>query len=95
MKEQANPYIFKLVETKNSDINNDPVGIYTLISHKELDSLIGQLMQMCDLTGDIEQRKALKDTMKRICRRWLDNIYAASGYDKFKGVAKDAYIIKD
>lgn len=58
----------------------------TLVSHQELDNLIGRLMQMCDLTGDIEQRKALKDTIKRLTREWLDSLYEESGYDKWTGI---------
>lgn len=56
-----------------------------LVSHQELDNLVGRLMQMCDLTGDLEQRKALKDTIKQISRDWLDGLYEDSGYDKWTG----------
>jgi hypothetical protein len=55
------------------------------VSHQELDNLVGRLMQMCDLTGDIEQRKALKGTIKQISRDWLDNLYEESGYNTFTG----------
>lgn len=60
-----------------------------LVSHQNLDNLIGRLMQMCDLTGDIEQRKALKDTIKQLSRDWLDGIYESSGYDKYTGIKED------
>lgn len=60
-----------------------------LVSHQELDNLVGRLMQMCDLTGDIEQRKALKDTIKNLTREWLDNLYEDSGYDKWTGIKED------
>ena len=62
---------------------------YVLVSHRELDSLIGRLMQMCELTGDTEQRKALKDEIKQRSRQWLDDLYRDSGYDKWSGIMKD------
>lgn len=55
------------------------------INHQDMDYLIGRLMQMCDLIGDAEQRKALKDTIKQHCRNWLDEEYANHGYDKYEG----------
>jgi len=55
------------------------------ISHKQLDTLVGRLMQMCDLIGDTQQRKALKDTIKQNCRDWLDDEYTDAGYDRFGG----------
>lgn len=63
-----------------------PSGYYVLISHAELDGLVGRLMQMCDLTGDLEQRKALKDTIKKTSRDWLDDVYSDSGYEKYTGL---------
>jgi hypothetical protein len=65
-----------------------------IVSHEELNGLVGQLMQMCDLIGDPDQRRALKDTIKRICRDWLDSEYSVAGYDKFTGIQPGAYIIK-
>lgn len=59
---------------------------YTLISHEEIDGLIGTLMQMCDLMGDVEQRNALKSEIKQRTRRWMDDQYWCSGYDKNTGV---------
>lgn len=58
-------------------------GYYVLISHQELDYLVGSLMQMCDLTGDQEQRKALKNEIKQRTRRWLDSEYHAAGYQHY------------
>jgi len=66
-----------LVDTKD--------GTFVPVSHKEVDSLVGRLMQMCDLIGDVEQRKALKDTIKRITRDWIDDEYSSRGYDKWEG----------
>lgn len=59
-------------------------SLYVPVSHKQLDDLIGRLMQMCDLTGDLEQRKALKDTIKNISRRWLDSLYEDGGYHNYE-----------
>ena len=67
---------------------------YVPISHQELDNLVGRLMQMCDLTGDQEQRVALKSTIKQITRDWLDDEYKMNGYDKWDGAREDAIIIK-
>lgn len=72
--------------------NNE--GYFVIISHRELDGLIGRLMQMCDLTGDQEQRFALKSTIKQMSRDWLDNIYEESGYDKYAGIVKDVETIE-
>lgn len=63
-------------------IEND--GYYVLVSHKELDDLIGRTMQMFELNGDIEQRNALKQEFKWRARAWLDNLYADSGYRDFQ-----------
>lgn len=62
-------------------------GYYTLISHKELDSLVGRLMQLFDLNGDAEQRNALKSETKQRCREWLDDQYEEAGYRKFEGLS--------
>jgi len=69
------------------DYNDAPTGFAVFVAHDDLDSLIGRLMQMCDLIGDQEQRKALKDTIKGISREWLDGIYSDSGYEKWTGIA--------
>jgi hypothetical protein len=74
-----------LVETGN--------GILVPISHWELDTLVGRLMQMCDLIGDVEQRSALKSTIKQITREWLDNEYDNRGYDKWTGQRKGSHYI--
>lgn len=68
--------------------------IFVLISHDELDSLVGRLMQMCELTGDVEQRKALKDEIKMRSRAWLDDLYQSSGYDKWEGVKAGATVYR-
>lgn len=74
-----------LVNTANNDPSGSK-GYYVLVSHAELDGLVGRLMQMCDLTGDAKQRKALKDTIKQISRDWLDDLYIDSGYNKWTGL---------
>lgn len=76
----------KIAYTNNGDLPDGIKSYYVLVSHQEFDSLVGRYMQMCDLIGDIEQRKALKDTIKRIGRDWLDDLYQESGYDKFTGL---------
>ena len=70
------------------EVGNENGSAYyaVIVSHNELDYLVGRLMQMCDLTGDIEQRQALKSTIKQISRDWLDGLYEDSGYDKWSGV---------
>ena len=50
------------------------------IHHGHLDGLIGRLMALCDLTGDLEQRRALKQEIKWRCRDWLDDNYQMAGY---------------
>lgn len=74
-------------------INGSPSSVFVLVSHAELDNLVGRLMQMCELTGDVEQRKALKDEIKQRSRSWLDDLYEESGYDKWTGLKEDADII--
>lgn len=71
-------------------IEND--AYYVLVSHQELDDLIGQLMHMFELNGDVEQRNALKRETKWKCRDWLDDLYEESGYFRDHTVAKDAPI---
>jgi hypothetical protein len=75
-----------LLETDSN--GEEPSSYYVYVSHMELDNLVGRLMQMCDLIGDKEQRTALKDTIKRINRDWLDDLYDESGYERFSGVIK-------
>ena len=86
-------YRLKLVELKDHFTNEDLSTIYVTTSHRELDSLIGRLMQMCDLIGDLEQRKALKDTIKQICRDWMNDNYESAGYDKFEGICKGVQVV--
>lgn len=61
-------------------------AVFVPVNHDELDNLIGRLMQICDLTGDVEQRKALKDTIKQTTRRWLDNAFMDRGYTMYVGL---------
>lgn len=67
-------------------------GYYVLISHAQLDDLIGRLMQMFELNGDAEQRNALKQETKWRCREWLDANYENSGYERNHGISKDAKV---
>lgn len=85
----------KLVSTGSYDLPDGVTSFFVLVSHRELDGLVGRLMQICDLTGDIQQRKALKDEIKHRCRDWLDGIYEESGYDKWTGVKPGAKVIED
>lgn len=77
-----------LVNREDLD-GSTPDSVATVLSvpvnHKQLNSLIGRLMQMCELIGDTEQRKALKDTIKQHCRDWMDSEYEDAGYDIFGG----------
>lgn len=84
----------KLVRANNGDVPEGVKRIYVLVSHAELDSLVGRYMQMCDLIGDVEQRKALKDTIKQISRTWLDDLYEQSGYDKYTGKLDEVQAIE-
>lgn len=77
-------YSRKLVLAPDHDLGGHICAV--TVSHKELDGLVGRLMQMCDLIGDREQRNALKSTIKQISREWLDNLYEESGYDRFTGI---------
>lgn len=63
------------------------------VNHKDLDDLIGRLMQMCELTGDVEQRRALKSEIKLRSRDWLDGLYSSTGYDKFTGTPPETHVI--
>lgn len=55
-------------------------GYFVMVSHQELDELVGRLMQMFELIGDVEQRNALKQETKWRSREWLDSLYSLSGY---------------
>jgi len=68
-------------------------GIYVLISHRQVDYLIGSLMGMCDVMGDKEQRDAVKSEIKQRVRSWLDDRYAVAGYSGFR-VNPDVETIK-
>lgn len=67
-------------------------GYYVLISHHELDDLIGRLMQMLELNGDVEQRNALKQETKWRCRSWLDTRYEQGGYVNY-AISDDANVV--
>lgn len=54
--------------------------IQVTVSHLDLGNLIGRLMQMADLMGDTAQREAVKRTIKRESRDWLNGIYEEAGY---------------
>ena len=54
--------------------------IQVSLHHGDLGNLIGRLMQMADLMGDTAQREAVKRTIKRESRDWLDGIYNEAGY---------------
>lgn len=64
------------------------------VSHQELDGLVGRLMQICDLTGDLKQRTALKSTIKQISRDWLDNLYEDAGYERFTGKHEEVVAVE-
>ena len=81
-----------LIQVQGSD--GDYFYTAVPVSHKELDDLIGRLMQMCDLIGDVQQRKALKDTIKRITREWLDSRYENLGYDRWQGTRPGIRTVK-
>jgi hypothetical protein len=85
----------KLVYANNGSRPESVKSYYVLVSHEEMDTLVGRLMQMCDLIGDVAQRKALKDTIKRTNREWLDSLYEESGYDRWTGVSKSAQVIEE
>ena len=66
-------------------------GYYVLISHEQIDGLIGRLMQMYELMGDIEQRNALKRETKSKIRDWLNDQYSDAGYDKMTDRPRTGY----
>lgn len=68
-----------LIELPRKPLIEDD-GYFVLVSHRELDSLIGRMMQVFELNGDVEQRNALKQETKWRCREWLDELYRDSGY---------------
>jgi len=69
-------------------------GYYVMVSHRELDDLIGRMMMMFELNGDVEQRNALKQEFKWRARAWLDDIYKMSGYESIvDDVSPEARVI--
>lgn len=77
----------EVIETISESVSYRPMvkeengAYYVLVSHQELNGLIGKLMHMFELNGDVEQRNALKQETKWRCREWLDDIYTDSGYE--------------
>lgn len=69
-------------------------GYYVLVSHNEIDDLIGRMMQLFELNGDVEQRNALKQETKWRCREWLDALYEDSGYSRNHSVPENVPIYK-
>ena len=85
-------------ERRLLDIRNGIEGSYFVaVSHRELDNLVGSLMQLIDIVGSQEQSRALKTEVKQRSRNWLDDLYQMAGYDKWAGVTESAnpVLIKD
>lgn len=93
MKKAASRVVLPLIE-EETGYQTDEYILSVPINHRDVDSLVGRLMQMCDLIGDPEQRSALKDTIKRHCRDWLDEEYEVMGYDRFSGPSKNTQTVK-
>jgi hypothetical protein len=55
--------------------------VYVMISHSELDNLIGSLMHLMDLNSDVQFREAMKSEIKMRTRQWLNDEYCNSGYE--------------
>ena len=70
--------------------NGEEGGYWIAVSHRELDHLVGNLMQLIDIVGNLEQSRALKDEIKHRCRNWLDGYYETAGYDTWQGVTDKA-----
>lgn len=89
MKENKVSWRYMTLVNREDPDASSPDSVATVLSvpinHKQLNSLIGRLMQMCDLIGDNTQRKALQDTIKQICRDWMDAEYEDAGYDRWGG----------
>lgn len=58
--------------------------VYVMISHSELDNLIGSLMHLMDLNSDVQFRDAMKSEIKMRTRQWLDDNYAICGYKDYR-----------
>lgn len=78
-------------------------GVYVMVSHTELDNLIGSLMHLMDLNSDIQFREAMKSEIKMRTRQWLNDTYSSSGYEygkyisgaKVIGIGEDYDIVVD
>lgn len=85
------PSYIQLVTVPEGGHHVDAVPIH----HGNLDTLVGRLMQMFDLNGDVQQREAQKSSAKMICRDWLDDTYKeVCGYDKWYGEIPGGQTIK-
>lgn len=72
------------VETNERVLEKVGECYYVPVSHYELDGLVGQVMQICDIVGDNSQGKALKSQVKHIIRGWLDDHYRILGYQTLR-----------
>lgn len=78
-------------------------GVYVMISHAELDDLIGSLMHLMDLNSDVQFREAMKSEIKIRTRQWLNDKYSSSGYEygtylsgaKVIGISEDYELVFD
>lgn len=87
MSDKVQPKILETENFKNATRLDVPVlvdytgmSIKVTVDHMDLGNLIGRLMRMADIMGDVEQRRAVKDTIKREARDWLNDIYDEAGY---------------
>jgi len=81
-KESQKVLVTPLIEAEKPLINFNGSN-YALVSHEELDNLIGSFMQVFDLNGDAVQRESLKAMTKEKCRTWLNNQYYKAGRDEW------------
>lgn len=95
MKDTPSEIIYEGTHYKGNRrlVGEEKGAVYVPVSHEEIGNLIGRLMQMCDLLGDVEQRRALKSTIKQITREWLDSEYDLLGYDKWAGIREGVPVV--
>jgi hypothetical protein len=76
------------VTAKGDTVGSHPLidfdGVYVMISHSELDNLIGSLMHLMDLNSDVHFRDAMKSEIKMRARKWLDDNYSICGYINYE-----------
>jgi len=65
-----------------------------LVNFETINPLIGRLMEMCELNGDVEQRNALKRQIKQIVNDWLRNEYSAAGSGVYGRLEDDVEIFE-